>query len=634
MHRVLLTFLFCSLIFGQISQSDLRNISNEQLDLIREELKKAQVSIPAQGQSVTQVETNTDEVSINTEIVSSVTSPYFGYNYFQRNLNFYDNIPAPDDYRLGPGDQVIISFWGEKNSQEVFTIDKKGQIFYADIGFLNISNKTLQSAEEYLNEEFSKIFATLSDTNNATKINLSLGELKSINVFFTGQIASPGLQLIHPFSDVFTAIVQAGGINIEGSLRNVQVIRENKVIENLDFYSFFLEGKNEFSRVRLLDGDIIHIPNIENRASIQGSINNGGFFEFFEGESISNLIDYAGGLSVFASSSAILNSIISIDKRLSDDNARISKKISINEFSSTKLINGDSIDILSISAVENTVEVLGKIKRPGNYPAYTNLKEVLDIVGGFEDPEYVKSINLDEIIILRKDENQFYASEFKIPFSSSSTFNLIPGDKVLVYENINFENTYLVTVAGEVNKPGVYPFKDGMTVANLINLADGLTPLSSEKHIIVYENFSTPDNSQDNLSITTGMVSNASMDFELSPGTTVFAFPSEKTILVKGNIFNPGLISPMRNSISIKQAVSLAGGYRKNSDKKRIYITRANGTTQKAGRFDKLYPGDTLNIPLKEDSEREFDITSFIADMATTFANIAAILLIIDNNSS
>ena len=139
MHRVLLTFLFCSLIFGQISQSDLRNISNEQLDLIREELNKAQVSIPAQGQSVTQVETNTDEVSINTEIVSSVTSPYFGYNYFQRNLNFYDNIPAPDDYRLGPGDQVIISFWGEKNSQEVFTIDKKGQIFYADIGFLNIS---------------------------------------------------------------------------------------------------------------------------------------------------------------------------------------------------------------------------------------------------------------------------------------------------------------------------------------------------------------------------------------------------------------------------------------------------------------------------------------------------------------
>ena len=96
------------------------------------------------------------------------------------------------------------------------------------------------------------------------------------------------------------------------------------------------------------------------------------------------------------------------------------------------------------------------------------------------------------------------------------------------------------------------------------------------------------------------MVSNASMDFELSPGTTVFAFPSEKTILVKGNIFNPGLITPMRNSISINQAASLAGGYKKNSDKKRIYITRANGTTQKGGRFDKLYPGDTLNIPLKK----------------------------------
>lgn len=632
MHRVLLTFLFCSLIFGQISQSDLRNISNEQLDLIREELNKAQVSIPAQGQSVTQVETNTDEVSINTEIVSSVTSPYFGYNYFQRNLNFYDNIPAPDDYRLGPGDQVIISFWGEKNSQEVFTIDKKGQIFYADIGFLNISNKTLQSAEEYLNEEFSKIFATLSDTNNATKINLSLGELKSINVFFTGQIANPGLQLIHPFSDVFTAIVQAGGVNIEGSLRNVQVIRKNKIIKSLDFYSFFLEGKNEFSRVRLLDGDIIHIPNIENRASIQGSINNGGFFEFLEGESISNLLDYAGGLSVSASSSAILNSIVSIDKRLSDDNARISKKISMNEFSSTILINGDSIDILPISGVQNTVEVLGRVKRPGNYPAYTNLKEVLDIVGGFEDPEFVKSINLDEIIVIRKDENQFYGSEFKTSYKASTKFNLMPGDKILVYENINFENTYTVSINGEVNKPGVYPFKDGMTVRSLVSLADGMTPLSSESHIIVYENFSRPDNSADNLNNTRGIVSNASMDFELSPGTTIFAFPAEKTILVQGNVFNPGLITPKSKSISISQAASLAGGYKKNSDKKRIYITRANGTTERGGRFDRVYPGDTLNIPLK-DKERDFDITAFTADIATTLANIAAILIIVDNNN-
>lgn len=632
MKKIVMTFLFCSLIIGQISQSDLRNISNEQLDLIREELKKAQMSIPVQAPSVTQLETNTDEVSIKTEIVSTVSSPYFGYNYFQRNLNFYDNIPAPDDYMLGPGDQVIISFWGEKNSQEVFTIDKKGQIFYADIGFLNISNKTLQSAELYLNEEFSKIFASLSDTNNTTKINLSLGALKSINVFFTGQIANPGLQLIHPFSDVFTAIVQAGGVNIEGSLRNVQIIRKNKIIKSVDFYSFFLEGKNEFSRVRLLDGDIIHIPNIENRASISGAVNNGASFEFFEGESISDLLDYAGGLSVSASSSAILNSIVSIDKRSSDDNARIIKKISINEFSSTALINGDSIDILPVSGVQNTVEVFGRVKRPGNYPAYTNLKEVLNIVGGFEDPEFVKSINLDEIIIIRKDENQFYGNEFTTSYKASNEFNLIPGDKILVYENINFENTFIVTISGEVNKPGVYPFKDGMTVRNLLSLAGGMTPLSSESHIVVYENFTKLDNSPDNLSDTRGIVSNASMDFELSPGTSIFAFPAEKTILVQGNVFNAGLITPHGKSTSISQAVSLAGGYKKNSDKKRIFITRANGTSERAGRFSKVYPGDTLNIPLK-DKEREFDITAFIADIATTLANIAAILIIVDNNN-
>jgi len=633
MKKLSLVLFFCSAIFGQFSQSDLRNISNEQLDLIREELNKAKVSIPVGGQNVSQISTDTDAVSISTEIVSSVSSPYFGYNYFQRTLNFYDNIPAPDDYRLGPGDQVIISFWGEKNSRETFTIDKKGQIFYADIGFLNISNMTLQSAELYLNEEFSKIFASLSDANDTTKINLSLGALKSINVFFTGQIANPGLQLIHPFSDVFTAIVQAGGVNIEGSLRNVQIIRKNKVIENLDFYSFFLKGKNEFSKIRLLDGDIIHIPNIENRASIAGSVNNGAFFEFFEGESISDLLDYAGGLSVSASSSAILNSITSIDKRSSDDNARLSRKITINEFSSTPLINGDSINILSISGVDNTVEVLGRVKRPGSYPAYTNLREVLDIVGGFEDPGYVKSINLDEIIILRKDENQFYASEFKIPYSSSSEFNLLPGDKILVYEDINFENSYVVVIGGEVNKPGSYPFKNGMTVRNLIDLANGMTPLSSESHIVVYDNFSRPDKSPDNLSIERGPVSNASMDFKLSPGSSIFAYPTEETILVRGNVFNPGLVTPSGRTVSIYEAASLAGGLKKRSDKKRIYITRANGTTEKGKRWKKLYPGDAVFIPVKPEDEREFDITSFLADIATTLANVAAILIIVDNDN-
>ena len=169
MKNIVLIFLFTAL-FGQISQSDLNKISNEQLDLIRKELSTAKVNIPVGGNNVNQIDTNTDAITMKTKIVSSVSSPYYGYNYFKRDLNFYDNIPAPNDYMLGPGDQIVISFWGERNSRETFIIDKEGQIFYPDIGFINISNKTLKDAEKFLNEELSTIISTLEDSKNSTNI--------------------------------------------------------------------------------------------------------------------------------------------------------------------------------------------------------------------------------------------------------------------------------------------------------------------------------------------------------------------------------------------------------------------------------------------------------------------------------
>ncbi|MAU58222.1 MAG: hypothetical protein CMC33_01000 [Flavobacteriaceae bacterium] len=628
MKNIVLIFLFTAL-FGQISQSDLNKISNEQLDLIRKELSTAKVNIPVGGNNVNQIDTNTDAITMKTKIVSSVSSPYYGYNYFKRDLNFYDNIPAPNDYMLGPGDQIVISFWGERNSRETFIIDKEGQIFYPDIGFINISNKTLKDAEKFLNEELSTIISTLEDSKNSTNIKVSLGELKSINVFFTGQISQPGLNLIHPFSDVFTAIVQAGGVNINGSLRNVEIIRSNSVVEIVDFYSFFLSGKNNFSKLRLLDGDIIHIPTVQNRVQLSGSITNGGLFEFVKGEFLEDLINYAGGLKVNASTSAIINSIESIDDRISDDNAINSEVISFNEFPSFLLSNGDNIEFLPISSVDKMVEVLGRVKRPGSYPGNASLKETLILSGGFEDPEFLKSINQDQIIILRKDENQFYSIEILSSFESSSNIDLIPGDKVFVYENIFFDNNYFFTLSGEFNKPGSYPFKKGITLKDAIVLGGGVTEMSSIENIILFEEFSRLT-SPTNLNSFASQVSNPTMDFLINPNSKVIALPMENTILVQGNVYNPGLVSG--DGISIRDVVELSGGYKKYTSKKRMYIRRANGTTEKA-RWKKLYAGDTLIVEKKPLKERDFDVTAFVADLSQTLANIAAILILVDTQN-
>jgi len=617
-------------IFGQISMSDINKLSNDQLDSIRQELQR---------EASSKNDNNTESIEIIQETVSiepatpSIDNLYFGYNYFKRDINFFDNIPTPSDFKLGPGDEIILSLWGETNLRERFVINKEGLIYYKNVGFINLSNKTLKEAEVVLIEELSSIYSTLKNQNNSTKLMLELGQLKSINVYFSGQIGNPGINLVHPFSDVFSAIVQAGGITNNGSLRKIQIIRSNKIIEEVDFYSFFTKGDDNFSNIRILDGDVIHIPEFAIRAEVTGETLNQGFFELNEDESISDLISYAGGFSENASSSAILDIIIPLTERTSDDNSRISMNINLKDLKNIKITNGAVLNVLPIGDVDTKVEILGRVKMPGLYATSSNLKNVLDIAGGFNDPLYRKTIRDDEIVIIRKDEKQFYSLEFKISYAESSTFQLIPGDKIFVYENSSYENIFLVSVIGEVNKRGSFQLKKGMTVNNAIELAEGLTQLANKDAIIVTEIFTSIDDLGNKIE-TKRQVNDASLDFEILSGSIINVLPVQNVVSVEGNVYNPGLISYSKGK-TVNKYINFAGGPKPNTLSNRIYVKRANGRIKKVTFFQGIgtivQAGDTIFVP-EDPNPNDFDITTFVADLSTTLANIAAILLVIENS--
>tara|TARA_Y100001935_G_scaffold250652_1_gene251139 strand:+ start:3741 stop:5612 length:1872 start_codon:yes stop_codon:yes gene_type:complete len=616
-----LILIFLSISFAQINMSDINELSNKQLDAIKDELRK----------SNTQIST-VDKKLESVEILSSSSNPgslYFGYDYFKKDINFFDNTPTPNDYKLGPGDEIILSMWGETNLRQTFIINKEGLIYYSNIGFINISNKTLDEAESFLKNELSQIYSSLEEENNSTNLVLELGKIKSINVYFTGLIENPGIHLIHPFSDVFSAIVQAGGVKNQGSLRNVQIIRSNKAIATIDFYSFFINGIENFSKIRILEGDTIHLPVVKNRAQINGAVMQPGFYEFLPKENIEHLINSANGLANSAASSAILERTLLPEDRLADDYAKISKKIESNNYSETMLINGDSITIRAIADVNLKVDVFGRVKFPGTYPASANLKEVLDLAGGFDDPFFRKTIN-DNIIIIRKDENQFYSQEIKIPYENSSNMDLIPGDKIFIYEKRNYNNSLFYTIKGEVNNPGPYILEDGSSIKDAISKAGGLTILADRKGIILSN--SNVSSGSSNLS---GPVANISLDTKLSDQAIITVKTLSNVFSVSGNVYKPGLIA-FNKSISISKAIELAGGFQKNTLKRKIYVERSNGEIDKVGselgrRMKRINDGDRLFIP-KNPNERDFDITSFIADLSSTLANIAAILIIVDNN--
>ena len=629
--------LFLSTIFAQVSVSDLNRLSNQQLDAIRAEL-----------QSDTQLEDVTESVDSrvdNTSVPVSITPTdniitteeyYFGYNYLRKDISFFDNVPTPADYRLGPGDEIIISLWGENNSRENVTLNKDGMIYYENIGFINLSNKTLESAEILLTEELSRIYSTLKDANNPTTLMLELGQLKSINIYFSGHIENPGINLVHPFSDIFSAIVQAGGVNNNGSLRAVQLIRNNQVITTVDFYSFFMNGTNTFSNIKLIDGDTIHIPSFKNRISISGEVNRPSIYELLSNESLSDLVGYASGFTSNASSTLILNQIIPVEKRFSDDNAKTSIALDFKNSKSISLNNGDNIKVLPITDVDVNVEVFGRVKTPGVYPASSDksLKYILDIAGGFEDPIFRKTIRENDISILRQDENQFYALEIITSYKDADKLQLMPNDKILVYEDINYRNNLTYRVEGEVNKPGTYPLTTGTTLIQALEKAQGLTELSTLDNIIIYQEFTEVRDGGIEFTQVKD-VGNVSLDFVLGANSVIKALPFENVINVEGNVYNPGLVAYNRG-MTMSQAIIQAGGYKPYSMKKRAYVRKANGEINKAnlfrGRTKRLSPGDTVVVP-ENPNPSDFDITAFVADLSTTLANIAAILLIVDNQT-
>lgn len=658
--------LFINFLFAQVSMNDINNINNAQLDLIKDQLKtptdvsELETEIDIQSVSPDIVNIGKDKKDKKDKIVKDdemkfskegleeygdielkedkdeiLARDYFGYDYFDREVSFFDNAPPAGDYILGAGDEIIVSIWGEHNLQRNFVVNKNGMIYYDSIGYINVAGKNLTEAELIITERLSAIYSTLSDGSNSTYLRLEIGKLKSINVFLSGNVNEPGIHLIHPFSDIFLGLVQSGGVSGSGTLRKIQLIRENKVVTEIDLYNFFKSGISDFKNVKLIDGDTIHVPNVVNRVKIEGPFKSQKiYFEVLENESIEDLINYADGLKSNAASYFMVSTTTPISEREFDDYAQNTFVISYDNLDGYKLKDGDIISSKDIGEVQSTVEVLGRTKIRGYFPANNmSLKDVLDLAGGFNDPIYLNSINQDKIIILRKTVDSYYGEEIITSYKQSDKFPLKPDDKIFVYENTRYNEGGTVRVEGEVNYQGTYPLKKNMTLSDLIGAAGGLTPSADINNITLLIENTTVD-SLGATTIESSPVYNINRDYKLSKNAVVKILPKVDFVRVEGNVYNPGLIVYKKN-MSMNDAIELAGGTMPYTLNKRIFVKKANGEIKKSRflRFKgiKLVQGDTIFVPVDPNPD-EFNVTSFFADLATVIANIAAIIVVVNNN--
>ena len=290
-------------------------------------------------------------------------SNIFGHSLFSnRNLSFEPsaNLATPVNYRLGPGDEVIIDIWGASENTIRQTISPEGTILVRGLGPVHLSGMTVKEANSFLQREFSKIYSGISGTEPNSEIKLTLGDIRTIQINIMGEVSVPGTYTLSAFSTVFHALYRAGGVNRIGSLRSIKVVRDGKTFADLDVYDFIMKGKMK-DDIRLQEGDVIIVDPYQSLVEIVGKVKRPMFYEMKPTETVATILNYAGGFTGDAYKKAI---------RLVRKSGREHQVFNVDEmdYSVFRLDDGDMITIDAVlDRFENRVEVRGAVYRAGLY---------------------------------------------------------------------------------------------------------------------------------------------------------------------------------------------------------------------------------------------------------------------------
>ena len=578
------------------------------------------------------------------EELEDVSLKHFGYDFFTRRdtVAFWENLPTPANYLLGPGDELVISLWGETQLRETYTITRDGKIYDEKVGLLNLTGKSISEARKYLKSQYSRIYATLNGKKTTTFMDVSLGELRSINVNFVGQVKYPGVFPIHPFSTVITGLIQAGGVDTTGSLRAIQIKRDGSTEETIDLYNYFINGEIS-SNIQLRDQDIVVIPSRSSVVEIDSAVVNPGIYESISGESVYDLIQYAGGQKHNASEKVGIHKI----KLNSESSNGISYEAGYVDFESTKLIPTDNVDRISVLYLFREiqlVEIIGQVKVPGQYHYYKDmtLKDLLALGGGFEDSTFWKSVYQDQAEIIRRDPDSRYEKVIKVNLASiyneigEDDIQLQNLDRVVIHANLNYFEKDNIYISGEVNIPGSYPLiSDNETLESLLGRAGNLTTKALKNGISIYRNKkyfeTTPaqsvvlldDDKDDKV-----RVAWQNESITLMSGDSIVVKESTGTVNLSGQVYNPGLIE-FRQGKPLRHYINSAGGVTGKGNRKSIIVVYANGlvSPNKWYSTPKIEDGATIVVNEKA-PEEPFDITQFATNWTSILASmITAIVL-------
>ena len=511
----------------------------------------------------------------------------FGHDIFNnKDLTFESsmNLATPQNYRLGPGDEVNIDISGASQESITETISPDGYVTGEDIGIIQLGGLSVSQAK-------AKLRSVLGPRYQGSHIELTVGQTRTITISVIGEVKTPGTYTMSAFATVYNALYMAGGPNEIGTLRNVKVYRNGRLLSNVDVYDFLLNGKLT-GDVRLQDNDIVTVGPYEALVNIAGKIKRPMFYEMKKTESAATLLRYAGGFTGDAYTKAI---------RIHRKAGQMYSVFNVGEFdlNDFKLMDEDSVSVDStLNRYQNTVEVKGAVFRPGMYQVggqICTVKALIEAADGLTE----NAIGQHAVMHRMKKDRTLEVKSIDILGileGSVPDVELKNEDVIYVGSREEEKEDQTITIHGEVNYPGVYKYASNETVEDLVLQAGGLTNAASLAKVDVSRRIIEPNATEagDTLAFTYSFALNP--DFTIPQGETPFTLqPYDEVYIRRSPNYNE------QQNVTIEGEVQFRGNYTLTSSSQRLseIIKQAGGLTKRA------YPEGAKLLRQMTQEERE-----------------------------
>ncbi len=510
----------------------------------------------------------------------------FGLDIFDNSKLTFEpslNLPTPKDYIVGPSDELVIDIWGSSEQTYQIEVSPEGFIFIPNLGPINVSGFAMDVLSKRIINRLTKIYAGLESRNGRpanTYAQVTLGNLRSIKVHVVGQVNNPATFTLSSLSTLFNALYYAGGPTESGSLREIDLVRDGVKVATLDTYSY-LRGDRSQS-LRLQDQDVVIVKPYLNRITLDGEIKQPAIYEARDEEDLLDVIAFAGGFTENAYSN-----FLTIKRNTGRDKAVVT--VRNDDFEGFAMQGGDQILVESVSErFSNRVQIMGAVHRPGDFELVEGLT-VSQLIGQ-ADGLTGEAFTGRGVIVRTEDNYTLSSIEFHVGDILSGTspdIALKNEDVVHIKSIFDLREEYLVTIQGEVKFPGEYDYVAGMTVEDLILIADGLRESASRSSIEVARRIKS--STSDELSATAEVYNFTISDdlslsadastFELNPFDLVIirkdpAYEEQLLVQVEGEVIFPGKYTLAKKNERISDILVRAGGLTKFSYTKGATLIR------------------------------------------------------------